>query len=1099
MADELNILQKDWSEVRKMLKNSKSRGGDRSVESAEESSLRNYLGDQKFDKLRNLAARGDEIRQELKTVILIPGIMGSSLVSVKADGDEDTVWLSVKSLAFGGLRRLELNDDGKTNRNGETIKAPGVFGGLFRGFMFDYYSLALETLQAEPFSYDWRLDVRTSARQLADVIQQKLAVSEEKISLVAHSMGGLVARSFIQQFPDLWKRMKGNLIMLGTPNHGSFDAVQALIGKNRTIQKLDSFDIFHRIERLMEIFSSFPGLYQLLPEKSLADPRIYQRETWSGFPSVKYDTHFLDVEKFHQELTDPLTIDAERMFYIAGTGFKTLDGLRNLNNGEFEFTETLEGDGTVSHRLGELSGIRTFYDDENEHSDLLNGEKALEAVKSLINNKPDEVTLETDKTKLRTTEDRSREVGISSDEEDMIDAVMGAIRAGDTLEPELLADAERKVRQAIWGSKKYQPEAKDDSPVKPKKVKVELSEGDISNSREEIIAVGKYSDLPPRGACSAIDQKLNYRISLAHQTGMIGSELGQLFFIPALIIPKAASKAKTEEKTEQTIILAGAGSYGKFKRDDLRFLVMNIAFAVLSLGKNRFGMVLIGTGLNDFSIDRAVRSVLSGIADAVDQFPDDKIRENPPPMEVVIFEKDGERFGNLKNIVKALAKEQKNQPIENVKLNFDEEKNVHLLTDAERAEQAQKAVQISHDLPFWVLTDKQKNVTRVTVERDYEKQEFSLSALTSTAAIPTRQIPIQNCVIDSLVEKIRRSGNAEKQKQYGRLLHSMLIPEDFQGLIDTNKPLVLLLDSSSASIPWEMLSYGGMRGFSTFGVELQLSRQFSMSAATVASVSPPVNDEFKVLIIADPAEGDLHLDGAAREGRELKDFFEELNRQSGDKLTIKVDSCIGSRECDIVDVLTKIFTVEYDLIHFSGHGHYDKDDPTNSGWVFGSRKIKVKEGNEEKEIEKLLVISPREIFRLRKVPRLVFANACFTSQVADGNISINQKASARETTRQLSGIAEAFFARGIENYIGAGWQVNDSLAVNFAKTFYEHALSISEGQEIDTLSVALSKARAEIKSKVDNTTWGAYQHYGDANTKFIYVKPKKKDDKKGKK
>jgi pimeloyl-ACP methyl ester carboxylesterase len=1117
MANEKSILQKDWNEIRSVLKKGDSNNNSRSLQNPDEKELRNYFGDVKFEKLRGFAQDSDNIRRELGNVILLPGIMGSSLLSIKDDGDEDTIWLSLRSLAFGRLPRLELNDDGKTNKNGENIKAPKVFGGLFRGFMFDYYSLALEALQAEHFSYDWRLDIRSSAVKLAEFIKEKFA--GEKVSLVAHSMGGLVARSFIKQFPDLWKTMKGNLIMLGTPNHGSFDAVQGLIGENRTIQKLEKFDIHNSLSELMTVFHSFPGLYQLLPEKSF-DSRIYQKETWNRFPTVKFDTHLLDVEKFYQELSVRETTDDKRMFYIAGTGFETLVGIKNIQNGVFEFETTTLGDGTVSHKLGRLDGIKTYYDTDNEHSDLLNGENALEAIVALIQNQTPKILLETEPlaSNLRSV---NQSATIDSNEEELVDAIIGAVRSGESLEPEQIADAERKIQRAIWGGKEYKQSEKTESKTLPHPIEVELVENNIADSEEPIIVVGKYSDLPPRGACSAIDKKLDYRLSLGHITGIIGSELGQLFFVPEVL---KAETADTKTKN-QTIILAGAGSYGKFKRDDLRYLTMNIALAVLSLGKNRFGIVMIGTGLNDFSVDRAIRSILSGIADALARFPKDKeateelvttkavsaknktaarLLEIEPEMTVVIYETKPERFDNLKTVISDLTSKIKNidvkkkdvSPIENVNIIFDKDTSVKGLTAEARNAQEQKTEKRNHKsekLPYWVLSDEQKNVTRITVERNYATEKFLLSALTPTAALPVREISIQNCIIDSLTEKLRKANNLEKQQKYGRLLHAMLIPEDFQGLIDTNKPLVLLLDKFSASIPWEMVCYGGSHGLSTFGVELQLSRQFSLLSAVVASVPPPLNDEFKVLIIANPASGDLHLEGAAREGRELKEFFETFSQES--EIKIKVDTCIGENECDIVEVLSKIFSQEYDLIHFSGHGCYDPDDETNSGWVFGTRKITEKINGVEIEREKLLVISPREIFRLRKVPRLIFANACFSSQTADGNVSVNQKISASESGKKLAGIAEAFFSRGIENYIGAGWQVNDSLAVKFAKTFYETVLTFNpEKDKYHSLSEALGAARKEIKEKVSNTTWGAYQHYGDANAKLIHIK----SDNKGK-
>lgn len=1078
MPTESNILRKDWNEVRKVLKNSKGNGNERSTTNPEERSLREHFGNEKFELLRGFAQEADKTRKELGNVILLPGIMGSSLLSVDANGEESSIWLTLRSLAFGRLRQLELAPDGKTNLDGTMIKTPGVFSGLFRGFMFDYYGLALESLQAEPFSYDWRLDVRTSAQNLAEFIRQKFF--GQQVSLVAHSMGGLVARSFIFQFPDLWEIMQGKLVMLGTPNHGSFDAVQALIGENRTIKKLDIFDICNNKEDLMRIFHSFPGLYQLLPAKDLVG-EIYQKTTWDNYPTVRFATHLTDVERFHRELTSPSTIDNKRMFYIAGTGFETLFGLKSINNGVFDFETTSDGDGTVPHNLGLLDGITTFYDTENEHSDLLNGLTNLQAVRDLIKDgKTDKLPIE--KPAQRGASRGAKTSDISPEEEELIEVIIGAERSGEMLDPEQVAEVERKLHRAIMGGKEEKKTKKDEKKPPAKKIRLELWEKDISEITEPIIVVGKYSDLPPRGASASIDKKLGYRISLTHQAGMIGAELGQLFFVPQ--INGAANNSQPVDET-QKIILAGGGSYAKFSRDDLRYLMMNVALAVLSLNQNRFTTVMIGTGLDDFSIDRAVRSLLSGVADAIDRFPNSTTKE----MTVAICEFNPIRFDNLAKVVSELNERQKkNAPIDNVELLFDE-KDKHGLNEKEREakksenQETRKKSAKESDVPYYVLNESQRNVTRITVERNPDKERFLLSALTSTAAIPQREIIVQNCIIDSLIEKARRSRDAEKQQKYGRLMHSMLIPEEFQSLIDGNKPLVLQLNPTAAAIPWEMVCFGGSRGFSTFGVELQLSRQFSMLSASIPSVPPPLNNTLKVLIIANPADGDLSLDGAEREGRELQAFFEQL--QSKTKVKITVDACIGASQCDIVDVLTKIFSEEYDIIHFSGHGNYDPNDETNSGWVFGTRKVKIKEGNNETEVEKLLVLSPREIFRLRKVPRLVFANACFSSQTSEGEILINERISAQESTRKLAGIAEAFFSRGIENYIGAGWQVNDSLAVAFAKEFYERALSKEDKENrYLTLSEALREAREVIKNKADNSTWGAYQHYGDANTRL---------------
>jgi pimeloyl-ACP methyl ester carboxylesterase len=71
--------------------------------------------------------------------------------------------------------------------------------------------------------YDWRQSNSDSANDyLVPIIDEALAHSSTgKVDIVAHSMGGLVSRSYIQG--DVYRDDVDQFIMLGTPNHGSSD------------------------------------------------------------------------------------------------------------------------------------------------------------------------------------------------------------------------------------------------------------------------------------------------------------------------------------------------------------------------------------------------------------------------------------------------------------------------------------------------------------------------------------------------------------------------------------------------------------------------------------------------------------------------------------------------------------------------------------------------------------------------------------------------------------------------------------------------------------------------------------------------------------
>ncbi len=1047
--------------------NSAKTANARRANQPQEKNLREYFGDEHFRELRELAepVRAQATREQLGNVVLLPGIMGSHLSVVERDGDEDHVWVSLWRLLKGDMKRLKLSPDGKTNHNGEEVVATSLIGW--------YYARALETLQAEPFPYDWRLSVCDTADKLAAFVREKLGDGTfdagRPVHFVAHSMGGLVVRNFIRQHNDLWNEIKGRLVMLGTPNAGSFAAIQTLMGKNSLIKNVAAVLPFQSKSDWYQIVNSFPGLYQLCPGKT-DKPDIYDKSFWKNFPDVVFDPHLQNIPKFQKELFDAgaMTIDAKRMSYIAGVGYDTPTALKP-DGDDFDFDFTPDGDGTVSHLLGLLEGITTYYIEE-AHGDLPNNRAVLRAVKDILQNGTT-IVLPTEKPIVS----RSRAITSSrSIEHDLekIGTVVRQIQENKNPEQQNVFNAEKKLLRALLGGNLD----REDEPVsyltdemdkaKMKRIEVDLIQGYIETVNAPAVVVGQYKGLPPSGAVGAIDRVLDYWITYAYRNEMIGTDLGQIFVVP--------QNGKRLNKSVETVIVAGMGEFNQFSRDDLRYLIMNATLAVLTLGYNRFATVMVGTGSNNLSIERAVRSILAGVGDALDRQP----YKGKKPFTLILVESRESRRALINEALEKIEitppdkdkkpsdKNLKKQPIKGLEVEVKRTKS-HLKPPKAK------------ERPAFAPSKDEKEVARITVER--KPGLFCLSALTSNAAIPQREIPVQDFIVDSLIEKLRLARDFKKQQKYGRLLHAMLIPEDFQSFLDTNRSLVLILNRAAAAIPWEMMGYGGKRGTTNFGSDLNVTRQFSSLSASVPSVAPPLNKVFKALIIADPAKDQtLRLYGARREGEELRDYFtflrEELKKGSID---FQFEARIGYEQCDIVEILSLIFDEEFDLVHFAGHGIFaevqsaDGSEPNKnvSCWVFG-----------RSETGELEILSAKEIFRLRRVPRLVFPNACFSSQIGSNS---GDKVFTTDDNRESAGLAEAFFLRGIENYIGAGWQVNDNYAVDFAKTFYEQTLVHRK-----TLGDALSEARKIISSDVTETTlidstWGAYQHYGDSNETLV--------------
>lgn len=569
--------------------------------------------------------------------------------------------------------------------------------------------------------------------------------------------------------------------------------------------------------------------------------------------------------------------------------------------------------------------------------------------------------------------------------------------------------------------------------AKPEKptLRVLITRGSITQISAPVIVVGAYRGIAPTegSALGAIDSAIDYWVSRACEHGLIGAELGQLFFIPT-----APKQIRAE-----LVSLAGMGDYGAFDYSDLCYLAMNVCFAVSALKKGSFATVLIGSGEGNLEVGAAVRGLLSGICDALHHVePNERIKS----IEIVEFSESVHQ-----EIVQVARQIERDKSLEHIRLIVDERK----LRKPARAPKGKTKATTHQPAP------NTRFVNRITIE--YNAEGYSFSALTENAVVPVRQIEVQQYFTAGITNQLKISDTTERRQQFGSLFHTYVFPQDFEKLIDNNRPLTLVVDSTTAGLPWEMACFGPKQNLTYFGLGLKLTRQFRTMLAGAPGISPPLNKSLRVLVIADPApEPELRLLGAAKEGRKVVEMLHRFKaaKANDPDWKITIEDRIGSERCDPVEILELIVNGAFDVIHYSGHGFFDEKHPISGGWVFG----------------KDTVLSAREIFRLRQVPRLVFANACFSAVCHNGDIP-----SPQASNQKLAGLAEAFFERGVQNYIGTGWEVDDTAAEIFAQVFYEHALA---GK---FLGDALAEARRTIFKS--GPTWGAYQHYGQSGARVV--------------
>lgn len=282
-----------------------------------------------------------------RPVIVIPGILGTELINSKTG---QTIWPSARRTSNEGLPinpNLEANrDDLVPGKILETVRLakilPEVY--VYRDLLeaLRRYAGYREASWDDPgvdgdrdtfyvFAYDWRRDNVANARELIQRMQrlkQRLQRPDLKFNIVAHSMGGLIAR-YAAMYGDadlppdnvaihptwLGAAHISKIVMLGTPNEGSSDAFATLV---------EGYSITEGLRRRVPLLNKLtaedaartPSVFQLMPHQQAAkfldenlqplDLDLYDVEVWK-----RYGWGALNSEEFRREhMGDGEDIDA---------------------------------------------------------------------------------------------------------------------------------------------------------------------------------------------------------------------------------------------------------------------------------------------------------------------------------------------------------------------------------------------------------------------------------------------------------------------------------------------------------------------------------------------------------------------------------------------------------------------------------------------------------------------------------------------------------------------------------------------------------------------------------------------------------------------
>jgi hypothetical protein len=930
-------------------------------------------------------------------VVLLPGIMGSNLTA-----DDKLVWINYLRFLGGELKKIDI-------RSGD-IEAPSIvrssYAKLVKQLMASYDVVV--------FPFDWRMQLNESAELLKDKIEDLLTY-RQPIKLIGHSMGGVLVRDFMVTQKATWKKLNESsgfrLLFLGSPLGGSFRIPFVLFGKDPIIDKISKLDIFHSKKELLTIFGRFPGLLSLLPYSTDVANDFGNAQTWQNMATAYGENGWPlplagDLKTFtdyrNQVLKNMNEADFANAVYVAGKDKATPCAYRvddTANGKQLVFLSTAEGDQSVTWETGipkKMIADNTVYYVNVSHGALANEPSMFRGIEDILATGS---TAQFSKTRpvVRGTEKLFKTPEL--DDHDM---------------------SAEAVENTILGL----------SPVeKPMMPRVELSvtvtNGDLRYASYPLLTGHFVGD----GITSAewqVNKNLDYALSDRHMLGIYPGEIG------------SSEIFMSDDESFKGALIVGLGNLHSFTAYELTQTVQQgVSKYLLDIRRQgnetteKIGLssLLVGSGYGGLSIENAIRAIIQGVQNANEKI--NKLKEGPSPLiehlEFVELYED-----NSLNCFYSLRK---------IATEEDQELKVKVPERIEYVLGKRKRIIMRSGENWWNrisvrLSDK--------ADEDKQRQCFIFSASTGAARDLERSIYINPALVKDILDDI--SSNNTWSRELAKTIFELLIPNDFKEQLKRRSNANWILDTHTAAYPWELLQ-DSIAEARPLCVNAGMIRQLSEKESAFRINTVAANN---ALVVGDPfLDGFItQLPGAFAEAEMVAGIFKE--KQFDTNISLKEKSS---------QIIKKMFSQDYKIIHLAGHGLFNAEKPEASGMVIG----------------KNVFLTTAEIAQMSAVPEFVFVNCCFLGKTDAAAENLYQ-----QRYKLAAGIGVQLIKNGVRAVVVAGWAVDDTAALEFAKVVYN---SMFAG---DNFGDAVRKARRNCYDKFGeiNNTWGAYQCYGDPFYQF---------------
>jgi hypothetical protein len=849
-----------------------------------------YFGPKLHAELASLAraVQRKKLRAGARRVYVLPGIMGSQLGFARDDGrPNDLLWLDPIDIAMGRLTELILD--------GSTKVMP--LGAIAYSYLKLTLSLRKAGFDAVLLDYDWRRDITTLGAALAERIAADGCAG---VGLVAHSMGGLVARAALTH--PAGERVS-QLVMLGTPNYGSYAAVQALRGTYSVVRKIAMMDLRHDAEVLAsQVFATFDGLHEMLPGKrAIGDPDVFDAGSWPKSGLVPDAARLARARALHERIAPG---DA-RCTVIAGCGRLTPVSAA-VRADEFEYTYAPQGDGIVSCELARLPGARHFYT-ECLHSDLPLARRVISGAVDI---------LRTGTTQLFATSPPQVRMALAH----VTDTELREQFRGKVDWPHMSPEERRLFLDTLNQTPQARVEPKPTRAV-GKALKLRVRVADIVTSEANLAAVAVLRGVAAAGAAATVDRELGGVISDWLQHRVVSGDAGAITPLPR------ARRKRAPRASRSGFVLVGLGRFDRLGIDVIELTAENLARFIEKSSARTLATVAWGAG-SGLAPEDSFAAQMRGLIRARVAGHTRLARVDLHVLSEPVARRVRERLSDLAATLPPGTLE---------------------LEPAARAAKRKPARRQAVPRTAHLI---------VTAEPTHERAQWRASLLTggTSAAIYSQSQPFREAALSRLLDEFQGTAlTARKVATLGEKLGALLLHANVRTALAAARrdTLAVVHDAAASVVPWETLNIGGWFP----ALEHGLSRRYATGELGPArfDAARRSSQELAVLVIANPT-GDLP--GAELERQRIGGILARARR-------VRLAEIVGA-EATVARVSEEIESGQYDVVHYAGHAFFDATNVSESGLMLADGNLTGATLGALPRLPPLVVFNACESARLRR-------------------------------------------------------------------------------------------------------------------------------------